>query len=74
MKKKNKLQVLNPAQKGLLGIVKEKLQYLFVGRGLQPRACLVHTWVNYEWYYKGFEPLFSRRKEKKRKIDSNYLE
>lgn len=35
----------NPAQKGLLGIIKEKLQYLFVGRGLQPEACLVHMWV-----------------------------
>ena len=29
MKKRNKFQVLNPAQQGLLGIIKEKLQYLF---------------------------------------------
>ena len=72
MKKKNKFQVLNPTQQGLLGIIKKSYSiYLWGGAcNLEPVQSIC-GWAM-SWYYKGFEPLFSRRK-KKRKIDSNYI-
>ena len=65
MKKKNKFQVLNPAQQGLLGIIKKSYSiYLWGGAcNLEPVQSIC-GWAM-SWYYKGFEPLFSRRKNKK---------
>ena len=46
------------------------------GEVLPLRARPAHEWVGHEWShkYKGFEPLFSREKKKRKKeIGSNYM-
>ena len=69
--KRNKFQVLNPVQQSLLGIIKEKLQYLSVGGAcnLEPVRS-THGWAM-NGIIKALNLSFQGEREKK--IDSNYI-